>query len=384
MRGVRQIIVEEDMDHSVLDEMGFVASQHLDSVRDKFHLHEFSHIGEELLEMGKQPLGALSKLLLMPADIPECIEDLPDVLTLAKKKNMKRREQAKLHALDEDQSDVQRDEHDDGGHDVLQSNVKFASLKEQALFCGDIPDDDPIDYHDVDVGQGSPEELADAIEGLITSAEQAGMSRDGVQSLRQLVTECKDVFRLKLGADPPLNVKPLVIKLRDGAEPVRMSARKYAPPQLKFMRDKIRELEELGLVYKNTGAEWASPPLILPKPGPDQYRMTVDLRVPNASTKPTACSMPNLQNELHDLHGSEVFATLDFCQGYWQIPLHKDSQDCQSFITPDGVYTPTRVLNGTRNATQYLQSVLVVMMDDIKSNIKVWLDDWSTSYEEGR
>jgi Reverse transcriptase (RNA-dependent DNA polymerase)/RNase H-like domain found in reverse transcriptase len=108
---------------------------------------------------------------------------------------------------------------------------------------------------------------------------------------------------------------------------------------------------------------------------PDQYRMTVDLRVPNASKNPTAWQMPNLQDELHDLHGSEVFATLDFCQGYWQIPLHKDSQDRQSFITPDGVYTPTRVLHGTRNATQHLQSVLVVMMDDIKSNIKVWLDD---------
>jgi hypothetical protein len=170
------------------------------------------------------------------------------------------------------------------------------------------------------------------------------MSRDGVQSLRQLVTECKDVFRLKLGADPPANVKLLVIKLRDGAEPVRMSARKYASPQLKFMRDKIREPEELGLLYKNTGAEWESPPLILPKPGPDQYRITVYLRVPNA-TKPTAWPMPNLQDELHDLHGSKVFATLDFCQGYWQIPLHKDSQDCQSFITPDGVYTPTRVLH---------------------------------------
>jgi hypothetical protein len=28
----------------VLDEMDIVASQHLDSVRDKFHLHDFSHI----------------------------------------------------------------------------------------------------------------------------------------------------------------------------------------------------------------------------------------------------------------------------------------------------------------------------------------------------
>jgi hypothetical protein len=90
MRGVRQIIVEEDMGHPligrpVLDEICFVASQHLHSMRDKFHLHDFSHTGEKRLEMGKQPLSALSKLLLKPADIPEFIEDLPNVLTLAKK-----------------------------------------------------------------------------------------------------------------------------------------------------------------------------------------------------------------------------------------------------------------------------------------------------------
>jgi hypothetical protein len=88
--------------------------------------------------------------------------------------------------------------------------------------------------------------------------------------------------------------------------------------------------------------------------------------------------MPNLQNELHDLNGSKVFATLDFCQGYWRIPLHKDSQECQSFITLDEVYTPMHVLNGTRKATQLLPSVLAVfvvcVLDDNKRNIKVLLD----------
>jgi hypothetical protein len=53
---------------------------------EKLHLHNFSHIGEDILDMGKQPSCALSKLLLKPADIPEFIEDLPDVLTLVKKK----------------------------------------------------------------------------------------------------------------------------------------------------------------------------------------------------------------------------------------------------------------------------------------------------------
>jgi hypothetical protein len=91
MREVRQIIVEEDMDHPLIGRpvsrgVGFVAIQHLDFARDKLHMHDFSHIGEKLLYMVKHPLGALSKLLLMPVNIPEFIEDLPNVLPPAKNK----------------------------------------------------------------------------------------------------------------------------------------------------------------------------------------------------------------------------------------------------------------------------------------------------------
>jgi hypothetical protein len=56
MRGVLQIIVEEEVDHPligrpVLDEMCFVARQHLDFVRDKFHMYDCNHIGEDLWEI---------------------------------------------------------------------------------------------------------------------------------------------------------------------------------------------------------------------------------------------------------------------------------------------------------------------------------------------
>jgi hypothetical protein len=154
MRSVRQIIVEEDMDHSligrpVLDEMGFVASQRLDSVRVKFHVHNFSRIGETLFNMDKQTLSSLSKLLLNPADNPEFIEDSPDALPLAKGTNIKKREQIKPSVLDQDKCGVKRGEDDGRYYEVLQLNVKFTSIQEQSLFYRDIPDDDPIDYHDV-------------------------------------------------------------------------------------------------------------------------------------------------------------------------------------------------------------------------------------------
>jgi hypothetical protein len=66
--------------------MGFVASQHLDSVRDKFHLQDCSQIGEGILYMVKKLLGAPSKLLLKPAGISKSIEHFPNVLQLVKKK----------------------------------------------------------------------------------------------------------------------------------------------------------------------------------------------------------------------------------------------------------------------------------------------------------
>jgi hypothetical protein len=88
---------------------------------------------------------------------------LPDVVPAAKGKNATRRKQTQSNAHDDDYFRSQQDEEDDGDQDVIQPNIKFASLKEQSLFYGDITDDYPIDYCDVKVGQGSSEELVTAI-----------------------------------------------------------------------------------------------------------------------------------------------------------------------------------------------------------------------------
>jgi hypothetical protein len=135
----------------VLDDIGIVTVQYLDSVREKFHMHDFSHIGAELLGMGKHPSGALSKLLLKLANIPDLIEDLSDIIPLAKGEKATRRKKMKSSGNGEEQFGRQQSEDDDEDHDVLLPNIKFASLKEQSLVYNKIPDDDPIDYQDVEV-----------------------------------------------------------------------------------------------------------------------------------------------------------------------------------------------------------------------------------------
>jgi hypothetical protein len=86
----------------VLDELGFVARLHLDSVREKFHLNAFSHIGEDLLEIGKEPSGFPSILLLNPADIPKLIEDLPGVTPLEKDRKATLRKRMKASAQEKE------------------------------------------------------------------------------------------------------------------------------------------------------------------------------------------------------------------------------------------------------------------------------------------
>jgi hypothetical protein len=61
----------------------------------------------------------MSKLLHKPVDVPEFIDDLPDMLTLAKGKNMKQEEQIKRSVPDQDQCGVQCSEDDDGDHDLV-------------------------------------------------------------------------------------------------------------------------------------------------------------------------------------------------------------------------------------------------------------------------
>jgi hypothetical protein len=60
---------------------------------------------------------------------------------------------------------------------------------------------------------------------------------------------------------------------------------------------------------------------------------------------------------------------------YWQLPLVPESQECQSFITPEGVYSPTRALHGTTNAVIHIQALLKEVFAPLSRNLLGWLDD---------
>lgn len=82
--------------------------------------------------------------------------------------------------------------------------------------------------------------------------------------------------------------------------------------------------------------------------------------------------MPNLESVMAELVGDTCYASVDLCHGYWQMGLDDESQECQSLVTPDGVFTPTRVLHGTTNATSYFQSTIRQLCIPIRDHVLQW------------
>ena len=86
--------------------------------------------------------------------------------------------------------------------------------------------------------------------------------------------------------------------------------------------------------------------------------------------------MPNVDQELEKARESKFYAHFDMTHGYWQFLVHSDDQETQSIITPDGIFTPRRLLHGNFNANSHLQASLVSAMSPrLKNRLLLWVDD---------
>ncbi|KAF0742575.1 hypothetical protein Ae201684P_008386 [Aphanomyces euteiches] len=233
-------------------------------------------------------------------------------------------------------------------------------------------------------GDGRDEERRkkkeEAVLGILMSkvadAQARGLTAEETARLESLLSRHVDVFREDLGNDPPVKVEPLKVRVKPDSKPVKCAMRRYPPAHLEYMREHVAALEANGMVYKNNRATWAAAPRIVPKRDAGALRMTIDSRPINACTEPMPWPMPNLDSAMACLVGTKAYFTLDWTKGYWQLPLHADSQEFFSFMTPFGVYTPTRVLMGQTDAVAYCQSVVHQMFGELLfRELLAWLDD---------
>lgn len=239
-------------------------------------------------------------------------------------------------------------------------------------------DDADLDEDDgwLDLGPEDPNEKRKVLQKKIDEALAQGMSSKGLEELKTLLNEFGDVIKTKLGEGKPANIPPMRVNLKPNSIPVRSKQRRYHPKKKEFLTRYVNQLLKLGFVKKSSAPAWVSAPLIVPKRPPAMYRLTVDYRPVNSATVQTFWPMPNIEVELADVKGSTAFASIDFCSGYWQAPLHPDSQPLFSFMTPNGVVMPTRTTQGGTNSAANFQEKVSECFAELREDFKAWIDDF--------
>lgn len=96
----------------------------------------------------------------------------------------------------------------------------------------------------------------------------------------------------------------------------------------------------------------------------------------NKYTAEHAYLMINLKKDLHMINGFSVFENFNLSHVYWKLHLAHYSKKFLYFITPDGVYSPTRVQQGSSNSVAHPQAALATILNTVLTKkLLVWLDD---------
>ena len=67
---------------------------------------------------------------------------------------------------------------------------------------------------------------------------------------------------------------------------------------------------------------------------------------------------------------------MDCLQGYWQSPLAEEASEYFTFVTGDGLFTPTRVPQGVMNATSYFQVMMMKVLGNLVGRAcLIYVDD---------
>jgi hypothetical protein len=207
--------------------------------------------------------------------------------------------------------------------------------------------------------------------------------------MAELLTKYQRAFskelRKRSPGDYPNSVQCHVTLKDPNCKPVCSKQRRRSPRDTQTLIGCVKEMEEAGLIVRSE-SPWSSQPVLVKKVRDgvvlDEKRPCWDYRWANDRIVSDAHPLPLPEDMFDKLQGHRLFSKMDLTKGFWQIPLDKASRQILAMDTPLGLYEPTCMPFGMKNAPAVFQREMQRVLKDRLYN-GVMSQSWSESTSHG-
>ena len=195
--------------------------------------------------------------------------------------------------------------------------------------------------------------------------------------LLNLIRDYHDIFALEESDRGETDLIQLEVDTGD-VTPIKQPTRRMPFAAREEVAKQLRKMRQMQVVQPSK-SPWSSP-VVLVRKKDGSHRFCIDYRGLNAVTKGDSFPLPRIDDLLDDLGNARYFSTLDLASGFWQIPVHKKSQEKTAFSTPFGLFEFRKMPFGLKNAPsvfqRLMQQVLAGVNPDQGPNfVAAYIDD---------
>src|SRR5688572_17535504 len=186
--------------------------------------------------------------------------------------------------------------------------------------------------------------------------------------IKELLCEFSDVFssnpgltdlvehKVELECDRPIRCKPYPVPfaLQDVVE------------------QEIEQMLEMGIIEPSESPY--SSPLLLIRKKDHTFRPVIDFRKLNRVTKFDGEPIGNPEMIFAKIASDQYLSKLDFCKGFWQIPVREQDKPKTAFVTSQGLFQFTRLPFGMVNSGASYSRMMRKLLHGLK-HVDNFVDD---------